>query len=47
MFERLDQHNLKIKASKCELFETNVPNMGHLVSEDGVETGRGKTEALS
>ena len=40
MFERFEQHNLKLKASKCELFETNVSYMGRVVSEDSVETER-------
>ena len=46
MFERLEQHNLKLKASKCEFFKTKVSYLGHVASEEGVETVRKKTEAL-
>ena len=46
MFERLEQHNLKLKASKCEFFKTKVSFLGHVVSELGVETEIEKTEAL-
>ena len=33
VFERLEQHNLKLKASKCEFFKTKVSYLGHVVSE--------------
>ena len=46
VFERLEQHNLKLKASKCEFFKTKESYLGHVVSEEGVETEREKTEAL-
>ena len=46
VFERIEQHNLKLKASKCEFFKTKVSYLGHVVSEEGVETEREKTEAL-
>ena len=46
MFKRLEQHNLKLKASKCEFFKTKVSNLGHVVCEEGVEKEKEKTESL-
>ena len=44
---RLKDHNLKFKASKCEFFKTKVSYLGHVVSEEGVETEPEKIEALN
>ncbi|KAL5020629.1 hypothetical protein ScPMuIL_002291, partial [Solemya velum] len=35
VFERLSEHNLKLKPSKCEFFRTSVSYLGHVVSADG------------
>lgn len=36
IFSRLFEHNLKLKASKCELFKSRVKYLGHIVSEEGI-----------
>ncbi|MCG7878320.1 MAG: hypothetical protein JAY78_18545, partial [Candidatus Thiodiazotropha taylori] len=46
VFSRLAQHNLKLKASKCEFLRSKVTYLGHVVSEDGIETDPEKTEAI-
>ena len=46
VFKRLAQHNLKLKASKCEFLRSRVTYLGHVVSEDGIETDPEKTEAV-
>ena len=35
-FKRLDDHNLRLKPSKCEFFQTKVKYLGHIVSEEGI-----------
>lgn len=47
VFSRLNQHGLKLKASKCEFFKTSVRYLGHVVSCNGVETDPDKIEALA
>ena len=47
VFSRLKQHGLKLKPSKCEFFKSSVRYLGHVVSENGVETDPDKIEALS
>jgi transposase InsO family protein len=46
VFSRLEQHNLKLKPSKCEFFKTSVIYLGHLVSQDGVATDPDKTAVI-
>ena len=46
VFKRLAQHNLKLKASKCDFLRSRVTYLGHVVSEDGIETDPEKTEAV-
>ena len=47
VFSRLHEHGLKLKPSKCEFFKTSVKYLGHVVSENGVETDPDKIAALS
>ena len=47
VFARLEEHNLKLKPSKCEFFNTSVLYLGHFVSRDGIATDPEKTEAVS
>ncbi|MCG8113688.1 MAG: RNase H-like domain-containing protein, partial [Candidatus Thiodiazotropha taylori] len=47
VFSRLHQHGLKLKPSKCEFFKSSVKYLGHVVSENGVETDPEKIEALA
>ena len=46
VFERLHTNNLKLKASKCEFFKPEVTYLGHVVSEDGIETDPEKIKVL-
>ena len=46
VFTRLQQHNLKLKASKCEFMKSKVTYLGHVVSEDGIQADPDKTEAV-
>ena len=47
VFSRLKQHGLKLKSSKCEFFKTSVGYLGHVMSQNGVETDPDKIEGLS
>ena len=46
VFERLDQHNLKLKASNCEFFKSHVTYLGHVVPEDSIKTDPEKIRVL-
>lgn len=43
---RLKEYGLKLSPEKCKFFQTRVRYLGHIVSEDGVETDSEKLEAL-
>ncbi len=47
VLQRLHKHGLKLKASKCEFFRTEVKYLGHVVSEEGVHTDPEKTSSLT
>ena len=38
VFQRLSEANLKLKPSKCILFQRQVKLLGHIVSEEGIST---------
>jgi transposase InsO family protein len=44
---RLRTSDLKIKHSKCQLFQNKVKYLGHIVSHAGIETDHEKTNALT
>ena len=46
VFKRLEEHNLKLKPSKCELFCERVLYLGHIVSREGIHTDPSKIEAV-
>lgn len=46
IFQRLKNANLKLKPSKCNLFQKSVKFLGHVVSDKGVHTDPDKTEAV-
>ncbi len=46
VFHRLMDHGLRLKASKCKLFQKEVKFLGHVVSEKGVSTDPDKTAAV-
>ncbi|CAC5375540.1 unnamed protein product [Mytilus coruscus] len=45
VFQRMREANLKLKPSKCILFQKSVKFLGHVVSEHGVQTDPEKIEA--
>ncbi len=46
VFHPLMEHGLRLKASKCKLFQKEVKFLGHVVSEKGVSTDPDKTAAV-
>ena len=46
VFKRLEEHNLKLKPSKCELFCERVLYLGHIVSREGIYTDPSKIETV-
>lgn len=46
LFCRLASAGLKLKPSKCLLFQKSVPYLGHIVSEDGIKTDPAKVEPV-
>ena len=47
VFQRLERHNLKLKAKKCEFFRESVTYLGHVVSRAGIATDPEKTKSIS
>lgn len=46
VLNRLKEFGLKLSVEKCTFFQTSVRYLGHVVSQNGVETDPGKIEAL-
>ena len=46
MFQKLEQAGLKLKPSKCELFQWQITYLGHIVSVQGIATNESKIEAI-
>ena len=46
VFDRLAEAGLKLKAKKCNLFASEVEYLGHVITEAGVATSKGKTQAI-
>ena len=46
VFSRFREANLKLKPSKCKLFQKEVQYLGHIVSAQGVKTDPSKTRDL-
>jgi len=46
VFKRMEDHGMKLKPSKCELFKLKVEYLGHVVSADGISTYPVKTCAV-
>ncbi len=46
VFNRLRQHGLKLKPSKCFLLKPEVKFLGHLISSQGIKVDGEKTQAL-
>jgi len=47
VLDRLDKHTLKLKPSKCHLFQRKVSFLGHVISAKGIECDPCKTIAIS
>ena len=46
VFKKLDQAGLRLKPSKCEFFKKRVEYLGHIISENGIETNPKKLKPL-
>ncbi|MCG8049521.1 MAG: reverse transcriptase family protein [Candidatus Thiodiazotropha endolucinida] len=46
VFQRLKEHGLKMKPSKCFFFQSEAKFLGHVVSERGISTDPEKTEVI-
>ena len=46
VFQRLDQHHLRLKPSKCEFFQSTVKYLGHIISEKGIQPDPEKIAAV-
>ena len=46
VFKKLDQEGLRLKPSKCKFFKKRVEYLGHIISENGIETNPKKIEAI-
>ena len=46
VFWKLEEAGLKLKASKCELFQRKLAYLGHVISAEGVATDESKVEAI-
>ena len=46
VFSRLQEHNLKLQASKCGYMMSQVTYLGHIVSQEGIQTDPEKTSAI-
>ena len=47
MFKWLQEQNLKLKANKCEFFRDQVLYLGHVFSQEGIQTYPAKIEAVT
>ena len=46
VFQKLEEAGLKLKPSKCELFQRQLAYLVHIISAEGVATDEGKIEAI-
>ena len=46
VFQKLEEAGLKLKLSKCELFQRQLAYLGHVISAKGVATDESKIEAI-
>ena len=47
VFNRLRQQGLKLKPRKCHLLQTKVKYLGHVISQEGIETDPEKTSSVT
>ena len=46
VFQKLEEAGLKLKPSKCKLFQWQIAYLGHVISTKGIATDEGKIEAI-
>lgn len=46
VFARLEKYGLKLKSSKCSFFKERVKYLGHVISQEGIETDPEKVSAI-
>ena len=46
VLSRLKSAGLKLKPKKCNLFRKKVQYLGHVVSDEGIQTDQEKTKAI-
>ena len=46
VFQRLEQHGLKLSAQKCALFRSEVEYLGHQLSREGIKPLNSNVEAI-
>jgi hypothetical protein len=46
VFDRLEQHNVRLNGDKCEFFKSEVTYLGHVLSADGIRPLQNKVEAI-
>ena len=47
VFDRFQEHGLKLKPSKCEVFKTEINYLAHHVSKEGVLPSKKNLEAIA
>ena len=47
IFDRLREHGLKLKPSKCEVFKTEINYLAHHVSKKGVQPSKKNLESIA
>ena len=47
MFEHFQEHNLKLKPSKCECFHNEINYLDHHVSKQGIKPSRENIKAVA
>ena len=46
VFQKLEEAGLKLKPSKCNLFQCQITYLGHVISAQGIAMDKGKIEAI-
>ena len=47
LFQKLEKAGLKLKPSKCELFQQQIAYLGHMISAQGVATDEGQINTIN